>query len=293
MLGFAASLRDSLLVASAILAAAATAGCAKAPLKAPPSLSELVGKATGFDSGDVDSLLDRAESTFARWTAEEVARAGEIWKTAAAADRTRIEGIVGMARAGVWLAERLEDPQARADAAERAIQAAQWCGTIAPSDAACPYWLGAALGVRAREAPTKGLKALPLIEQSFLEAASMNPAFELGGPDRALALLYLRAPGWPAGPGDPERGLEHARRAISQAESWPPNLLALAQALAANGDERASRDAYRRAFDEASGLLSASGSGADPGAGLGAAPEGELREWIRDAGRALEPEGRR
>ena len=38
----------------------------------------------------------------------------------------------------------------------------------------------------------------------FHSAAEGDPTIEDGGPDRALALTYLRAPGWPTGPGAPD-----------------------------------------------------------------------------------------
>src|SRR5206468_9879056 len=103
---------------------------------------------------------------------------------------------------------------ARLRAATRAVQAAQWCERVSAEKPECQYWLGAALGVQAREKPSTGLSALPMIVEAFKRAAVADPALEDGGPERALALLYARAPGWPTGPGDPDLGLEHARKAV-------------------------------------------------------------------------------
>jgi tetratricopeptide (TPR) repeat protein len=177
-------------------------------------------------------------------------------------------------RALVWLADHEEERTAREGAATRAVQAAQWCGGHAPDPApACRFWLGAALGVQARERPTTGAAALPEIEAAFRAAAKGDPAYDRGAPDQALALFYLRAPGWPAGPGDPERGLEHARRAMAIDPDYPPNLLALAEALAAAGDAAGGRARLEEALARA---RSAAAEG-DPDAG----------EWIRDAEVAL------
>jgi hypothetical protein len=71
---------------------------------------------------------------------------------------------------------------------------------------------------------------------------------EEAGPDRALALLYARAPGWPTGPGDPDLSLEHARKAVAIRPEFPPNQLALAEALAATDDREASRRTYELAL---------------------------------------------
>jgi tetratricopeptide (TPR) repeat protein len=259
-----------LLLSGSLLA---LAGCARA-IPDLPQLASFVGPATGFAREDVPGLLTLAESFYRRQDEPSVSKASETWQTAAAADLTRVEGLVGMARAGVWQADHLKAPEARLDAATRALQAAQWCGRIAPAEPACDYWLGASLGLRAREKPSTGLSALPKIEEAFRRAAEKDPALEEGGPDRALALLYLRAPAWPTGLGDPERGLEHARKAAGLRPDYPPNQLALGEALAATGDTAASRAAYERAL-----ALSR---------GRGAAAGPEALEWIEEASRALD-----
>ncbi len=250
----------------------ALAGCARA-IPDLPQLASFVGPATGFTREDVPGLLTLAESFYRRQDEPGVSKASETWQTAAAADLTRVEGLIGMSRAGVWQAEHLKDPDARLDAATRALQAAQWCGRIAPAEPACDYWLGASLGLRAREKPSTGLSALPKIEEAFRRAAEKDPGLEEGGPDRALALLYLRAPAWPTGPGDPERGLEHARKAaglspITRRTSWP----------SARRSRR--REIPRRAAPPTSGR--------SPRARRGAAAGPEAADWIRDASRALE-----
>jgi hypothetical protein len=85
--------------------------------------------------------------------------------------------------------------------------------------------------------------------------------------------LLLRAPGWPTGPGDPEAGLAHARKADELVPDSPQNLLALGEALAANGSPEPARLAYTRA-----------GSLADAMAARG---DPDAREWADAAARAL------
>jgi tetratricopeptide (TPR) repeat protein len=111
--------------------------------------------------------------------------------------------------------------------------------------------------------------ALPAIVAAFEAAAAGDPAYEHGAPDQALALVYLRAPGWPAGPGDPDRGLEHARRALAIASDYPPNLLALGEALAATGDPAGARARYEEALTRARDAA--------------AAGDADATEWIHDA----------
>src|SRR5262245_31454047 len=258
------------------VALGALIGCAHA-LKEPPALAEVLGGARGHEPGEVDELLAKGDGLFAQRTLESVRGALESYTAAAAADPAGREALVKAIAAWVWLTDHEPESAARTDASARAVQAAQWCGRRWPDDAACDYWLGAALGVQARERPSTGLSALPEIEAAFKRAAARAPLMEEAGPDRALAILYLRAPGWPTGPGDPDRGLEHARRAAELKPDHPPNQTALGEALAATGDAEGSRAAYGRALALARGVH---------GAG-----EPEAREWIEEATRDLAKAG--
>jgi tetratricopeptide (TPR) repeat protein len=221
----------------------------------------------------VPPLLQRAEVLYASRNPVRVREAGQVWLEAARADATRIEGLIGAARSYVWLVDHEPVAADREKYATLAVQSAQWCERVKPDDPGCAYWLGAALGVQARERRSTALDALPLIEAAFKKAAGVDPEMEEGGPDRALALLYLRAPGWPSGPGDPDLGLAHARRAVEIKPDHPPNQMALAEALVATGDAEAGRAMYRRAL-EAARQREAAG---DP----------DAPDWIREADGAL------
>ncbi len=236
-------------LAGILLATLAAAGCARA-IKEPPTLSALGGLETppGTPSR-VNELLAQAEVLYTARDPEDVRQAARLYLEAARADPARTEGLVGSVRALSWLIDHTDNAAQRDDDALLAVQAAQWCERIAPASPACAYWLGAALGLQARERPSTGLDALPQIEAAFKKAAAGDPRQEHGGPDRALALLYLRAPGWPTGPGDPDLGLTHARRAQETSPDHPLNLMALGEALAATEDAAGSRQAYKRALE--------------------------------------------
>ena len=256
-----------------VLTGVAQIGCARA-LREPPPLTDPAGGGGATARPErVPPLLLRANLLYAARNLTEVREAGKVWLEAARADTTRVEGLEGAARAYVWLTEHETDAPARQSAATLAVNAAQWCERIKPGSASCVYWLGAALGVQAREKQSTALDALPRIEDAFKRAATADPMIEYAGPDRALALLYLRAPGWPTGPGDPDLGLQHARKAVELAPDYPPNDLALGEALAATGDMQGARGAYERALEKARRL-------ADDG-------EPDAGEWIRQAGDAL------
>jgi hypothetical protein len=80
-------------------------------------------------------------------------------------------------------------------------------------------------------------------------AIELDPGLDHGGPHRVLALVYLRAPGWPTGPGDPELGLDEARRAVALDPGHPPNRLCLAEALVATDDIQGGRREYEAAAE--------------------------------------------
>jgi hypothetical protein len=94
------------------------------------------------------------------------------------------------------------------------------------------------------------------------KAIAAAPALDSAGPHRVLALVFLRAPGWPVGPGDPEAGLAEAREAARLFPDAPENQLALAEALGKNGSPEDARAAYQRALE----LATAAEQAGDPDA---------------------------
>jgi hypothetical protein len=288
-----ARVRQAILAGAAVAAAAVTGSCAAALKQAPP-LADLAGGGPPPDATAVAGLLRQAEEEFAARTIESVQRAAALYLRVASAEvsapaagsrgaaaappAARPEGVVGAVQAQIWLTDHATDSAARESAATLAVQAAQWCPRIAPDLPDCDFWLGAALGVQARERPTTGLSALPKIEAAFKRAAEAVPGMEDAGPDRALAYLYLRAPRWPRGPGDPALGLEHAKKAVALRPDYPPNRLALSEALAAAGDAAGSLEAGREALRLAEALVAAG----DPDAG----------EWVTQARKSIDGGGR-
>ena len=236
-------------------------------LHEPPSPIELAGKSRHRPEA-VEGLLAAAERAYAEWTMESIDRAFAAWQAAAAADPARIEGWFGAARAAVWRTEHEADANLREAAARSAVQHAQLCAEADPDEALCDYWLAIALGVQARERPATALDALPRIVKLLRRAASAKPELDDAGPDRVLALVLARAPGWPTGPGDPDLALEHAQLADKRAPEHAPNALCLSEVLAAVDEGPASREALERARRLA--LLSAESG--DPRAA----------EWLED-----------
>jgi len=171
-------------------------------------------------------------------------------------------------------AERSEhesDPHVRAELADAARHDAETCIQTAPHDAACLYGRAVALGLNAKEHPTRAPSLLNEMLASLEQAEAVDPAYDNAGPARVQALVLIRAPGWPLGPGDPERGLAAARRAAALRPAYPPNLLALAEAQAKQGAATDARASYARARDAARTL----------------ADSADRAEWLRAAERGL------
>ncbi len=143
------------------------------------------------------------------------------------------------------------------------------CDETAPSTPACDFALAIALGRQARDHPTTAHDGLARMVVLLKRATAAEPGLDHAGPDRVLALLLLRAPGWPLGPGDPEEGLVVARRAATRFPDFAPNQLALSEALAANGEPEPSREAARRAL----ALAEAAAAAGEP----------EAAGWVREA----------
>ena len=165
------------------------------------------------------------------------------------------------------------DARVRAELAAEAGRDADTCLAREPQAAACLYGGAIALGLETRAHPARAGESLNGMLDKLARAESADPNYDEAGPARVRALVLIRAPGWPLGPGDPEAGLDAARRAVALRPLYPPNLLALAEALAKTGDRSGARDTYVRARDAAQAL-----------------PEAADRdEWLREADHGLKP----
>jgi hypothetical protein len=175
------------------------------------------------------------------------------------------------ARTAVSRSDEEKDPAARSALVREAMEAGQRCEELAPSTPGCDYALALALGVQAREQRAAALQTLPTMVRLLRAAADRDPGLDFAGPNRVLAVLLVRAPGWPLGPGDAEAGVASARRAVALAPDHAPNQAALAEALHATGDEPGAAAAARRAVELARQAV--------------AAGEPQGPRWLREAER--------
>ncbi|HEX5045167.1 MAG TPA: hypothetical protein VFV75_19890 [Candidatus Polarisedimenticolaceae bacterium] len=219
------------------------AGCAPA-LREPAPLPSLPG-APNDALGEARRAWDRRPDPAA------VERALRLYLQAAEADPAGTAGLLGAAEAAAWLVERERSAGRREELVRTGVQASQWCRKRDASSPACAYRLAIAVGQQVREHPTTAADGLATMMALLREAAAADPGLDHGGPQRVLALVLLRAPGWPAGPGDPAEGLAQARAAVAADPEHPPNLLALAEALEKTGAVEEGKAVRARALEEA------------------------------------------
>ena len=163
------------------------------------------------------------------------------------------------------------DSTIRNQLAADALRDAQACLELAPQAAACLYYHAIALGLKARAHPLQANEALKSMLDALGAAETADPEYDQAGSARVKALVLVKAPAWPLGPGDAEAGLASARRAVALRPEYPPNVLALAEALAKTGDAHGAQDAYRHAQELSQALP----------------PSSDREDWLREADQAL------
>ena len=229
-----------------VLVATLAAGCSPA-LREPPSVASLASKPAPVTFLDSASLLREADLRWAKRPDFEAVREAEaLYLRAAQVDENDVIGLIGATRAKAWLTDHMRDARLRAETAVSAVQTAQWCGRRQPELPACDYWLAVAVGLQAREVRVTADDGLKTMVPALQRAIEKDPAYDDAGPHRVMALVLVRAPGWPLGPGDVEAGLAQARQAVALRPDYPPNVFALAEALAANKDRDQARATYSK-----------------------------------------------
>lgn len=264
-------LRGAVCFASLIVAF----GCASA-LKEPPPVTEVGAGASlsGAESVDSSAVLVRAERAFARRPdAAAVEQSQALYLEAIRMGQAPVEAFLGAARATAWLVEHEADGQRREVLAIEGVQVGQHCVRLFPAVAECTYRLALAVGQQARERPATAVDGLEVMVELLDKVITTAPDLDFAGGDRVMALVLLRAPGWPTGPGDPETALVHAEAAVGSFPNYPPNQLVAAEAFSENGQPERGRQAFQRAAARARKM----GSAGDP----------EAAEWLAEAEAAL------
>lgn len=91
------------------------------------------------------------------------------------------------------------------------------------------FFHGALAGQLAGLDFTYGADAVKIIEARMGQLLAKGSTYLYGGPDRVLAIVYMRAAGPPLSVGDYDKALTHMRHAISVESHWPENQLYMAE----------------------------------------------------------------
>jgi hypothetical protein len=229
----------------------ASVACTSA-LKEPPPVAELGGAASMAPAGNaaVEEMLEQAAAELEKVPdADAVRRAQALYLDVARSEGAPVEAYFGAAKATAWLIEHEADGPTRKELSVEGVRIGQWCIRLFPEEVECIYRLALAVGQQARERPSTATDGLDVMVDLLGRVIDEDPDLDFAGGRRVLALVLLRAPGWPTGPGDPELGLEHARAAVDAYPAYPPNQLVLGEALLENGQTDAARSTLQRGVE--------------------------------------------
>ncbi len=172
----------------------------------------------------------------------------------AARTEVSVEALAAAVAEDAQRSDTERDSEMRSQLAADAQAKAEACLQLAPHAPACLYYHGIALGLQARAHPLRAAELLKSMLDSLTAAEAADPGYDKAGPERVKATVLVRAPGWPLGPGDLDAAIAEARRAVQLQPDYPPNELALAEALTKNGDAAGGHEAYQRARSLAQAL---------------------------------------
>lgn len=123
-------------------------------------------------------------------------------------------------------------------------------GTGLAIDPATSYYYSINLGIAVRDSILTAMKYLGKLQRHLGRAVREAPELDNGGPLRTMGYLLIKAPPWPAGIGDPEKGIEMLRKAVEEFPDYPPNRIYLARGLwEADEDEDSALEIAKAAAD--------------------------------------------
>ncbi|HEV2209243.1 MAG TPA: hypothetical protein VG167_10745 [Verrucomicrobiae bacterium] len=129
-------------------------------------------------------------------------------------------------RACFDLADFATNKAQRAALAQQGIAACRNALAADTNSAPAHYYLGLDMGQLAQTRTLGALRLVNEMEREFLDASRLDAAFDYGGPDRALGLLYRDAPSF-GSIGSRTKARQHLLRAVELAPGDPENRLNL------------------------------------------------------------------
>ena len=130
-----------------------------------------------------------------------------------------------------------------------ATASAAQCLAQAPGNGTCQYAQAQVQGLTARARPLEAPSQLKAMLASLTKAEAQDPGLDHAGPARLAAVVLMRAPPWPLGPGDVDAAVSAAQRAVQREPGYPPNLITLGQAQAKAVGAPAARATFAKALE--------------------------------------------
>lgn len=117
-------------------------------------------------------------------------------------------------------------------------------------DPASSYYCAINIGLAVSDTIMAAMKNLSKLNRHIERALIMDPDVDEGGPLRTLGYLLIRAPAWPTGIGDPDRGMILLEQAVTLYPAYPPNHIIMARGFwEAAEDEEIAMFHIREAID--------------------------------------------
>ena len=132
------------------------------------------------------------------------------------------------ARTAVWLANYGPEDKQEVYARD-GIKYANTAVKLKPDGEEGLFYDGVLAGKLADLDITYGPSGLEIIVQRMRQLIELKSRYIYGGPDRVLAMVLMRAPGSPLGPGDWDAAEKHMTRALEIDPNWPENQLYMAE----------------------------------------------------------------
>jgi len=209
------------------------------------------------DCGDID--LDAAQAIARR---DDRSTTRDLQCALAYLRDRMVQGVpesVTAAKLSYLLADRLGDPTREDKLASEGMRWAEHALDLSADlykehAASAHYFLAVNLGLAVRGTVVLALKNISRIKAELEAARKLDPNLEWAGPSRVLGLLYVKAPSWPKGFGDTDKGLELLVDSVSRFPNYPGNRILYARGLAdADADEN--REVIRQQVEAARKLL--------------------------------------
>jgi tetratricopeptide (TPR) repeat protein len=224
--------------------------CSSIPTESPPALVGVEVEVL-TDSENPDEMIETAKR-YCNYSAPLPKQLGafKLAQRAYLLDRSNRDAAFTLARSALFISGLIEDDDIKWEIIRKGFEGAVRAGGE-EDDPAAAYYLGALMGLLIEEEGLTAAGEVPRFQEA-MERAEKKPETDMGGPLRALGMLYLRAPAWPAGVGDLELALEFLEKAGREYPDHPENHLFFAYALEEDDQIPEAREALRSAEESIS-----------------------------------------